>query len=208
MYLIGIDRDNTLVEDKGYLGRNDNWKEEIKILPNVVEGLKILKRLDAKIVVASNQSGIARDYYTPERAEEVCKEIARLLKKEKIVLDGWYFSIFADAEYARKAGLKNSRWIKEDGMRKPGTGMLERGAKENGLEWNELVSKKKIFFIGDKDEDILTGINAGGYPIFVPAKITREEHEPKVRALKKKYPEIYMAKDFADACNWIKNKIG
>ncbi|NCO11028.1 hypothetical protein CO038_04175 [Candidatus Pacearchaeota archaeon CG_4_9_14_0_2_um_filter_39_13] len=207
-YLIGVDRDNTLVEDKGYLGSEDNWKEHVKILPGVIEGLKILKGLDAKIIVASNQSGIARELYTAKRAEDVCNEITRMLKKDKIILDGWYFSVFVDATYAEHAGIKDRKWIKNDGMRKPGTGMLKLGAKENGLDWTRLVENGKVFFIGDKDEDMLTGINAGGHSVYVPSKITRKEHKLKVKALKKKYSErIYIAKDFVDACRWIEKKI-
>lgn len=206
MYLIAIDRDNTLIEDPGYLGKEDDWKEHLKLLPEVVEGLKVLRKLDAKIIVASNQSGIARELYTKQRSQEVCDAIAEMLEKEGIVLDGWYFSTYVTEEYGKKNKVKE-KWIRDDGMRKPGTGMLELGAKDNGLDWEKLVKERRIFMIGDKDEDMQAGINAKGNPVYVPAKITRKEHEFRIRKLKEKHPEIYIASGFLDACTWIKKKI-
>lgn len=196
--LIGIDRDNTLVNDPGYLGKDDNWKEQIKILSEIEEGLKVLRKLNCKIIIATNQAGVARGFYGVERVKEVNSEIARVLKEKGIEFDGWYFSPFVDSAYAERRELDNE-WVQDNGMRKPGIGMLEIASKELDINL-----KDGVVFVGDRALDVLTGINAGGYGIFVPNKLTIDEEKEKVDEVKKKYGDrVYVASGFLDACRWI-----
>jgi len=56
-YAVFLDRDGTLNEDPGYLGEPD----KVKLFPDTGEALSILKnKLNFKLIVISNQSGIAR----------------------------------------------------------------------------------------------------------------------------------------------------
>jgi len=196
MILVVLDRDNTLVEDKSYLGKDENWKEQIRILDEVIEGLKILRK-KAKIVVASNQSGIARGYYDEKRAIEVNKEIAKRLEEQGVVLDGWYFCPYIGEDYAKEKGLEKNEWVKETDLRKPGIGMIKIAINELNLE------NPEIFFIGDKYEDVLAGINAGGIGIYVYSEYTKD-HKKKVEELAEKYPKrVYISKGFLDACERV-----
>ncbi len=59
--LIGVNRDGTINFDPGYFGRDENWKRQIIIHKGVVEGIQLLNTNNlVKIIVATNQNGVAR----------------------------------------------------------------------------------------------------------------------------------------------------
>ena len=123
--LVGIDRDGTIIKDDGYFGKKDNWKEQIEIYHGFTEGLKLLKRHGLKVIVASNQAGIARRYFNCQRVEEINKEIDRRLKAGGAILDGWYYCPFVGKDYAVEKGISStSPGVNETNMRKPGIRML------------------------------------------------------------------------------------
>ena len=51
-----LDRDNTLIEDKGYVHK----KKDLRFIPLVISGLKILQK-EYPLIIVTNQSGIATD---------------------------------------------------------------------------------------------------------------------------------------------------
>ena len=59
---IFLDRDGTINVDKAYLSKI----EDFEYLPRVIEGLKLLRNAEYKLIIVTNQSGIARGYYTEE----------------------------------------------------------------------------------------------------------------------------------------------
>lgn len=64
---IFLDRDDTLIEDPGYI----NHPDQVKLLDGVAEALRELKEMGYKLVVASNQSGVARGIVTEEALGEI-----------------------------------------------------------------------------------------------------------------------------------------
>ena len=64
---IFLDRDDTLIEDPGYISD----PEQVKILEGVPEALIQLKSLGYKLIVVSNQSGVARGIVTEKKLEEM-----------------------------------------------------------------------------------------------------------------------------------------
>ena len=59
---IFLDRDGTINVDKAYLSKI----EDFEYLPGVIEGLKLLQNARYKLIIITNQSGIARGYYTED----------------------------------------------------------------------------------------------------------------------------------------------
>jgi histidinol phosphatase-like enzyme len=59
--LIGIDRDGTINKDEDYfLGSSPDWKGQVKLLPGVIEGIRMLKSLkDIYVFIVTNQAGVA-----------------------------------------------------------------------------------------------------------------------------------------------------
>lgn len=57
-----LDRDGTINVDRGYIGS----KEQFEFIPGVIEALKLLQEEGFLLIIITNQSGIARGYYTEE----------------------------------------------------------------------------------------------------------------------------------------------
>ena len=76
-----LDRDGTINEDPGYLGEPSN----VKLFPGAAKALANLKsKLDCKLIVISNQSGIARGVITKQMVENVNEKINELLLADKL----------------------------------------------------------------------------------------------------------------------------
>ncbi|MCH7568225.1 MAG: HAD-IIIA family hydrolase [Nanoarchaeota archaeon] len=208
--LIGLDRDNTLIRDSGYLGRDDSWKRQLEFCQGVVDGLKILKSNPRfKIIVATNQAGVALGYFPPERTDEINRTIDDLLRDNGVVLDGWYSCPYVGKDYATERGIPlDSQWVKETDMRKPGIGMLRQAASDLKLYWDKLTREGKIFFIGDKPSDVETGLNAKGYGIFVPMPGIPDSEFRKVHRLaKENQGRVHIDLNFSKASQRIINLV-
>lgn len=147
--LVGIDRDGTINEDRGYFGKEDDWKEQLIIYPHVIEVLTALKSDPRfKIVVASNQAGVARGYFDVTRVEEINREIAGRLGLKGAVLDGWYSCYFIDKKYAREKGISlDSPWVKETdvetGLNAKGKGILINRDEEERDKVKKMLKNKE-----------------------------------------------------------------
>lgn len=77
--VVFLDRDGTLNEEVNYLHRT----EDMKLLPNVPQALKKLKDAGYKLIVVTNQAGVARGYYTEEDVKVLHQYMNQLLKKRE-----------------------------------------------------------------------------------------------------------------------------
>jgi histidinol phosphatase-like enzyme len=87
--IICIDHDGTLVNDEKdhlFLGRDDDWKSKVELLPYAIDALKSLDTIrNLAIYMITNQLGIAISDYpllTLERAHQVCTYLVDTLKSE------------------------------------------------------------------------------------------------------------------------------
>lgn len=204
--LVAVDRDNTLIcDDEGYLGRNNYWKEEVKVYDGAVEMIKTLNDF-AQVIVATNQIGVARGFYGPERVKEINQFIDALLRNQGAEVQGWYFSPYVEKSWAEKNNLDlNSPWVLDSfpETRKPNIGMLELAAADTG---RDLSSYKKIFVIGNTLDDLNTALNAGGIGLFI--KNRRNNHlTDKVKILESNNSgRIFLADSLFSATEIIKSK--
>lgn len=197
--LVFLDRDGTIIHDNKYhLGHQKNWKKLVKILPNVVNGIKKLNKLGAHIYIITNLPGIAiKEFklYTPKKANEVCKYVIKQLKKKGANVKGYVLCPHANLEYVKKHPQYtfNKKYIhKNCPCFKPHTGMIKKALKKE--------KNSNIYVIGDRASDVKTGINAKGHGILVPFK-NRKEEPKKVKKIKSK--RKYIAKNFLDAVKFI-----
>lgn len=138
-----LDRDGTIVVDKHYLADPDG----LELLPNALDGLRELRDLGARLVVVTNQSGVARGYFPVEAVERTHMRLRELLAQGGIELDGIYVCPHGP----------------DDGCacRKPGSELFERAADDLGLDLNT------SFVLGDKDADVEAGRRIGATPVLV-----------------------------------------
>jgi len=206
--LVCIDRDGTIVYDnKYYLGRQRDWKSEVKFLKNVVKGIKKLMKIkNIKIYIITNQPAVAiKDFplLTQRKAEEVSQYVIDMLKEKGAIIDGFKVCGHANSSYVkRKKEFKfDGKYVCDCPCIKPKPGMVIDVLKKESLK----KSNTSIYVLGDRLSDVQTGINAKGWGILIPFSNMKGEKE-KVKRLKSK--NKYIAKDFLSAAEFIVSKEG
>lgn len=203
--VICLDRDGTLIHDEKYhLGRQEDWKAKIKLLPGVVEGIKILRKIPNSVIyLLTNQPGIAVEDFpllSKERAEEVCEEVLKILKREGAKLEGYFLCPHANPKYVKKRAYKfHKKLVCECECIKPRPGMVKQVLKAEKID----ESEAKIYVVGDRVTDVKTALNIGGTGVFVPFEKEPGEKQ-KVKKIKK--GEVHIAKNFIDAAKFIYKK--
>jgi D-glycero-D-manno-heptose 1,7-bisphosphate phosphatase len=145
-----LDRDGTLIRDVKYLCA----VEQIEILPGAAAALLLLRAHGFKLVVVTNQSGVARGRLSELDLQAIHAELMERLGRDGAVLDAIYYCPHHPTE-----GLGDLRRICE--CRKPKTGMIERAARELDLD------PKLSYVVGDKWTDIELAQGAGATGIFI-----------------------------------------
>jgi D-glycero-D-manno-heptose 1,7-bisphosphate phosphatase len=139
-----LDRDGVVNEEVGYLHR----AEEVQFVDGIFSLCKTAARLGYKLIVVTNQAGIARGYYTEADFEALMEFMRAELRSEGVELDAVYYCPFHPEH-----GVGEYKREHED--RKPGTGMLRRGARELGVELSESL------LVGDRCSDVAAANAAG-----------------------------------------------
>lgn len=84
--VIFLDRDGTLNYDYGYVHKISDFK----LLPNVIDALKILKELGYIFIIITNQSGVARGYFTEEDVNILHNHMIELFQHQGISIEKIY----------------------------------------------------------------------------------------------------------------------
>ncbi|MEW6746729.1 MAG: HAD family hydrolase [Planctomycetota bacterium] len=79
-----LDRDGTLIEERHFI----TCSEDVHLLPGAAGALASLQRAGYRLVVVTNQSGVARGYLTREKLEEIHEHLDGLLRRAGVELDG------------------------------------------------------------------------------------------------------------------------
>lgn len=153
-----LDRDGVLIEDTGY---PDN-PEAISLLPAVGDGLRALLAAGWRLVVVSNQSGVARGKFSVATLNAVNARVVALLEAEGVTLDGLYF-----CPHHAEAGIPPYNIACDH--RKPAPGMLRSAADELDLDL------RSCWMIGDRETDVAAGRAAGCRTILIGAPPTAAE---------------------------------
>ncbi len=168
--LLIVDRDGTIIEDKDFLGKNQNWKEEISFMMPTLDTLRFIQRFaNCKTFVASNQAGVARGYFDCKAVEEINNYLHEKILHMGVFIDGWKYCPDVDEEYAKiKKDLHfNPLFVKSKTKRKPNIDMVIEMLKEKNLS---ISSFDKILVFGDRDEDKDLANNLGGNYVDVKNK--------------------------------------
>lgn len=139
-----LDRDGVVNEEVGYLHR----AEDVRFLEGIFSLCRTAGRLGYRLVVVTNQAGIARGYYTEDDFERLMAWMREALRAEGVELDAVYYCPFHPEH-----GI--GRYKREHEDRKPGTGMFRRAERELGIVLSESV------LVGDRSSDIAAANAAG-----------------------------------------------
>lgn len=151
---IFLDRDGTINVEKNYLFEI----EKFEFLPGVIDGLRILEAAGFALIVVTNQSGIARGYYTEEDYLELESWMEKRLYEEGIHIEKSYYCPHHPEGKVNKYAIECS-------CRKPKDGLFVRAIRENAIDYSN------SFAIGDRKRDVEICYNneypiKGGYVIY------------------------------------------
>jgi len=184
-----MDRDGCLIEEAGYI----NHPSRVRMLPRSAAAVARLNRAGIAAVMATNQAGIARGYFSKETLAAVNAEVERQLGGEGARLDALYV-----CTHHPTAGQPPFRLECE--CRKPKPGLLLRAAAEMALDLSRSV------MIGDKPSDIGAGQAAGLTTVLVLTGYGRGEWEYRRHEWTLK-PD-HVADDLFDAVEWALGRPG
>lgn len=145
-----LDKDGTLVDDVPY----NVDPRRVRLADGVVEGLCALQSAGYPLIVISNQSGIARGYFTEDELQRAFEQIQRLLQPHGVLLDAFYYCPH------HPQGVVEPYNIECD-CRKPRPGLIVKAAYEHDIHLGD------SWFVGDILDDVEAGQRAGCRTVFL-----------------------------------------
>ena len=145
-----LDRDGTLIEEVGYLDR----PERVDLYPYSIEAIRALNRAGLKVVMVTNQSGVARGFFSEAVVHAVHGHIADLLAAGGAWLDAYYYC-------PHHSDGRLAEYTKTCGCRKPGRGMVDRAVEEFGID------PARSFTVGDRWLDVALARAVGAKGVLV-----------------------------------------
>ncbi len=139
-----LDRDGVININYGYV----HTPESFKFIDGVFDLARHAHNQSYKIIIITNQAGIARGYFTEEQFHRLTVWMCHLFAKAGAPIDRVYYS-----PYHPTAGL--GKYLKDDFSRKPNPGMILQAQSDLGIDLGRSV------LIGDNISDIQAGNKAG-----------------------------------------------
>ena len=146
---IFLDRDGTINVEKDYIYKS----EDLVFEEGTIEALKTFKNLGYILIVISNQSGIARGYFTEEDLNIFNNNMNEILKKNGIGITEFYCCPH------HPDGIGEYKKVCE--CRKPNNKMIEDAIKKYN------IAREKSYMIGDKTSDIGAGLKSNLKTVLV-----------------------------------------
>lgn len=147
---IFLDRDGTLVHPRHYPTR----PADLRLYDNIADGLRCLQRAGFRLIVVTNQSGIAQGYLSEGDLRIMHAHLTRELARLDVRLDGIYF-----CPHHPEGTIPGLAIV--CGCRKPEPGMLLCAAVDQGIDL------RRSWFVGDILDDVEAGRRAGCRAVLV-----------------------------------------
>jgi histidinol-phosphate phosphatase family protein len=166
-----LDRDGTMNRDVPYCRR----PEDFELFPDTARAIKLLNESGYKVIIITNQSGVARGYFTKETLARIHQKMRDQLAEKGAHIDGLYYCPHHPDDNCD--------------CRKPKPKMVLQAVQEHD------VDLKRSFVVGDKPLDIQLGQNVGCRTVLIPSDPGGAGPEPCT-------PD-YTATDLYQAALWI-----
>jgi D-glycero-D-manno-heptose 1,7-bisphosphate phosphatase len=158
-----VDRDGTLIDEVGYLDR----VERVVLYPWTIDAVRALNRAGLRVVLVSNQSGVARGFFSETVVDEVHRHLADLLAAGGARIDAYYYCPHHPDGKVREYAVACE-------CRKPKRGLVDRAVREFG------VDPRQSFVVGDRwlDVQLAHEVGANGVLVRTGYGATEEHHPP------------------------------
>ncbi|MEX2543459.1 MAG: HAD family hydrolase [Trueperaceae bacterium] len=148
-----LDKDGTLVENVPY----NVDPALVRLTPGAGPALRKLAEAGFRLIVVSNQSGVARGLFPLDALAAVERRIAELLEPDGVQLDDYYYCPHHPQGCVEPYAVRC-------GCRKPRPGLLLRGAEEHSVELD------RSWLVGDILDDVEAGCRAGCRTILLHSR--------------------------------------
>jgi D-glycero-D-manno-heptose 1,7-bisphosphate phosphatase len=155
-----LDRDGTINEEMGYI----NHPSRFVIFPFVAASIKIINQLGLKVIIVTNQSGIARGYFNEELVQDIHVHLISEMKLAGAKIDDIYYCPHHPQSSNKKFGI-------ECHCRKPKPGMIQKAIQDHNLDLEQ------SYMVGDRYKDIVFARNLKIRSGFVLTGYGRGEYE-------------------------------
>ena len=180
-----LDRDGTVLKEVGYLSR----LEDMELLPQATAAIKLLNQKGIKAVVVTNQSGVARGFFSEDLVKEVHQRLQKALQKEGAFLDGFFYC-------PHHPDYGHEKYRKDCFCRKPNIGMLQEAARDFRIDLS------RSYLIGDTRRDLETAWNAGMKGVLLLSGYGKDELK-KIEAQNLEEKPDCVASDLLKAVRWV-----
>jgi D-glycero-D-manno-heptose 1,7-bisphosphate phosphatase len=181
---IFMDRDGTVCEEMGYV----NHLSRSRLLPRSLEAIRLANEHGYLVIIATNQSGVARGLFTDAMVQEVHRQLCERAAAGGARIDALYYC----PHHPREG---TPPWRADCDCRKPRPGMLRRAAAEHEIDLS------RSWMVGDGFPDIEAGAAAGVRVVQVLTGYGRglaEHHQEEYR-----HRPDHTAEDLLDAVRHI-----
>lgn len=182
-----LDRDGTINEEVDFL----TSPAELTLIPRAAEAIRRANELGFRVIVISNQSGVARGILSEQQVQEVHDALRRILGEHGALLDAIYYCPhhpeIGDAPYRRECDC-----------RKPKPGMLRRAEREFGIDL------QRSYVVGDRMIDMQAAESVGAAAILVRTGYGEAELE---LCRRQNIPLAFVAEDLFAALQHIEARV-
>ena len=145
-----LDRDGTVNVEENFISSPD----QLQLIPRAGNAIRELNNLGTKVFIITNQSGVARGYFSEEAVHDIHDALRNLLKKEGAFIDDFFYC-------PHLPGAKDERYNSDCDCRKPKPGMLLQAQKKYS------VDLRRSFVVGDRCIDVAAGKAVGAHTVMV-----------------------------------------
>lgn len=138
-----LDRDGVLIEDTNYVGKI----ERVQLIPDAAVALRRLREAGFRLFVVTNQSGVARGYFTRAAVEDIHRHLDHKLRQSGVAIDHYYVCPHHPDNNCD--------------CRKPKPKFLREAARDYGLDLAH------SYMVGDRTTDVTAGKLAGTKTVLV-----------------------------------------
>jgi D-glycero-D-manno-heptose 1,7-bisphosphate phosphatase len=184
-----LDRDGTINEDVGYIHK----LEDLQLYPWAATAIKQLNTIGVRIIIVTNQSGVARGYFPETMVMAVNERLRDLLAEQGAYVDAIYYC-------PHHPTIGEPPYGQECNCRKPATGLIERAEQDySGID------RGNIFVVGDKYTDVALAHAVGGQGVLLLTGHGEAEYSAQHRV----WPQApdYIAANLLIAVEWILSQI-
>lgn len=180
---IFLDRDGTLIEEVDFLSS----LREMRLFPGAAAAVRDANRAGHPVIVVTNQSGVARGYFSEAFVRASGEHLRGLLDAARARLDGYYYCPY------HPAGRPPYNLDHPD--RKPGDGMILRARTDLHLDL------RGGWIIGDRPSDLDTGAAHGLVPLLVRTGYGKETESRLGAEFRRRGGRVFDT--LADAVRWL-----